>query len=404
MFDLISLMPKIPAPALDLNFAGTKSLDPRITFTRSSNATYFDLNGVLQTASPNVARFDHNPVTRESLGLLIEEQRTNLVLWSEEFDNAVWEKQLGVNVTTNTVLSPLGTLSADTVTANANAFIYQNFTSSVGSSYCHSVFIKAGTVGNIMFRDEYGAGRHIVVNPTTGAIVSTSGALLGFGVVPVGNGWFRIWFSYTTDSTTARGLIRPDGGGTDQTFHCFGFQSEPGAFPTSYIRTTTTAVTRAADVATMTGANFSDWYRQDEGTLFAEFSYAAAVAAQSFVVQSTGDTGNYVAMYRDVSTQRMTAQVRSGAADPVFLFATASAVVANTAYKQALAYKTNDFASTVNKATPVTDTSGSPPSGMTRLGIGGATYTTSVQINGHIRRIAYYPQRLNNQSLQILTK
>ncbi|MFM6192892.1 MAG: hypothetical protein ACKPFF_10615, partial [Planktothrix sp.] len=66
-------------PTLDLNFALTKSLDPRITFTRASSGTYFDSNGVMQLASANTPRFDHNPNTKESLGLLIEEQRTNSI-------------------------------------------------------------------------------------------------------------------------------------------------------------------------------------------------------------------------------------------------------------------------------------------------------------------------------------
>lgn len=66
-------------PSLDLNFAGIRRLDPRITFTRASTATYTDANGILQTAAAGEARFDHSD-TGESLGLLIEEARTNLFL------------------------------------------------------------------------------------------------------------------------------------------------------------------------------------------------------------------------------------------------------------------------------------------------------------------------------------
>lgn len=64
-------------PTLNLNFAQSKILDPRITFTRTSTATYVDEDGFIKTADSDVARFDHDPVTGESLGLLIEELRTN---------------------------------------------------------------------------------------------------------------------------------------------------------------------------------------------------------------------------------------------------------------------------------------------------------------------------------------
>jgi hypothetical protein len=76
-------------PSLDLRFAETKSLNDfisstnLITFTRASNATFIDSNGLIQTATTNTPRFDHNPATGESLGLLIEEQRVNLLLNSE---------------------------------------------------------------------------------------------------------------------------------------------------------------------------------------------------------------------------------------------------------------------------------------------------------------------------------
>ena len=68
-------------PALDLNFAATKTLDRRITFTRDSVGTYYDELGNVKYASNNTPRFDHDPDTGESLGLLIEESRTNLFLF-----------------------------------------------------------------------------------------------------------------------------------------------------------------------------------------------------------------------------------------------------------------------------------------------------------------------------------
>jgi hypothetical protein len=74
--------------SLDLNFL-SGVLDSRISFTRASTATYFDQNGVMQTAAANQPRFDRAPAIVDSasapyvyppLGLLIEESRTNLLL------------------------------------------------------------------------------------------------------------------------------------------------------------------------------------------------------------------------------------------------------------------------------------------------------------------------------------
>ena len=90
-------------PSLNLNFASSRILDPRITFTRTSTGTYLSNNGLVTIASANTPRFDHsyNGSNVQSLGLLIEESRTNLVTYSENFDNAVYSKT-NVGITTNT--------------------------------------------------------------------------------------------------------------------------------------------------------------------------------------------------------------------------------------------------------------------------------------------------------------
>ena len=103
-------------PSLKLDFANARALDPRITFTRASTATYVGANGLIKTAGVNEPRFDHDPITGESLGLLIEESRTNSVEYSEDLSNAYWNKQncsLGA-----TTVAPDGTNSAYLVIPN----------------------------------------------------------------------------------------------------------------------------------------------------------------------------------------------------------------------------------------------------------------------------------------------
>ena len=106
-------------PSLDLDFANTRCLDPRITFSRASTATFVGADGLIQTAATNVARFDHDPVTRESLGLLVEEARTNLITYSEQLNNTGWFKNL-VTVSANAGVAPDGTFTADQVSNTPN--------------------------------------------------------------------------------------------------------------------------------------------------------------------------------------------------------------------------------------------------------------------------------------------
>ena len=144
----MSIQSNFPAikPTLLLDFANVKALDPRITFTRASTATYYDAFGVMQTAASGVARFDSNPTTGESLGLLIEEQRTNLLTYSAQFDNAAWSKPNSDTITANTVVAPDGVLSGDAfveTTATGTHTLFQNATLVGGTVYTLSVYLQA---------------------------------------------------------------------------------------------------------------------------------------------------------------------------------------------------------------------------------------------------------------------
>ena len=136
-------------PTLDLNFAATKVLDDRITFTRDSLGTYTDDMGIVKYASNNTPRFDHDPTTGESLGLLIEESRTNQFPYSSEFDNGAWNTS-NSNATANQITAPDGTTSADKITADATAtevrYINDDTSITSGNVYTQSVFAKAGEV------------------------------------------------------------------------------------------------------------------------------------------------------------------------------------------------------------------------------------------------------------------
>jgi len=419
-------------PTLNLNFLNAGVLDSRITFSRGSTATYFDQLGVLQTAASGVARFDYNPSTLAAQGLLIEEQRTNSLLQSQTFQTT-WSA-LNVTVSTDTTTAPDGTTTADTLTPAASTaahLISQSATVAASTAYSASVFVKTDGAPFVQVAYDNGAsvGAFINVNLANGSITrgpeAAGGATNATGtVVAVGNGYYRISVGATHASTTGRVLISPLPAGqsaaglnastttaaTDKII-VWGAQLEAGAFPTSYIPTTTTALTRNADVASMTGTNFSSWFNASEGTVFV-YSIPSNVTASNFANWAIGDStlafgaaNTIYNLYTSGLTGRIGVNAITAGASQVSNLTPSYTQNANTPTKSAIAYKLNDYAHSVNGVAPATDTSATVPT-VTSMSIGGLQSGWSGAtnyLNGYIQRISYYPVRLSNTTLQALT-
>lgn len=378
---------------------------------------------VLLTAAAGVARFDHTPTTGTSLGLLVEEQRTNLLTYSAEFDNAAWTK-INCTITANTVIAPDGTLTGDkqiinSGTASGSSAIRQAYTKAASAiTYTYSVFAKKGEFDSLrfIFRDESDSANNVSVyyNLTTGVVASGPTAAGTFtnpsaSIVSVGNGWYRCILTATTGTETsiaARQFIYNDGttivtGDGYGGIFIWGAQLEAGAFPTSYIPTGVATATRNADVATMTGTNFSSWYNATEGTFYSEsqilYSTGGTIFPGALSANDSTSLNQIMAYY--INTNRQNLYVRNSGTVVVDIGPT---VTANIMFKFAGAYKENDFAATTNGSAVSTDTSGLLPSGINQLRIG--AQATAGTLNGHIRRIAYYPSRLTNEQLVALTR
>jgi len=183
-----------PGMTLDLNFMFPGSLDPRITFTRASTATYTDASGTIQTAATNAPRWDYAGGSLR--GLLIEEARTNLLLNS-------------------------ATLGTQSVTVTAQAYTL--------SFYGTGTITKSGAATGALVGT--GAGQRVsqTFTPTAGSLTLTvTGSVLNA-------------------------------------------QIEAGSFVTSWIPTTSVAVTRAQDSCTISAANMTPWFAPPGGSWFAEF-------------------------------------------------------------------------------------------------------------------------------------
>lgn len=396
-------------PKLALDFT-TASLDPRITFTRADNtATRVNSSGYVETVNADMARFDYDPITLACKGLLIEEQRANLLTYSEQFNESAWTKSRA-SIVPDAITSPRGNLTGDKLvedtTASSTHQAFQSFTTVSGTTYSFSVYAKAAERTQIALNLGSGAGAfsaaaQVIVNLNTGAIVSGSGT-----IAAAGNGWYRITVQNTAIANAVGDCIYriAVAGGTIYTgdgtsgIYLWGAQLEAGAFPTSYIPTTTTSLTRNADVATMTGANFSSWFNASEGTLLVEAdTLAPSTIAGIFSIDNASTSR--IDLRLQSSAQRLSVVDTNVAQASI---TAAAAPSANVFFKLAGAYKVNDFVAASGGGNPIADTSGTVPT-VTQCLIGSISGTANF-LNGHIKYMRYYPQRLINAEVRAISK
>jgi hypothetical protein len=352
-------------------------------------------------------RFDYNPVTLAANGLLIEEQRTNLLTYSEQFDNAAWTKQTNVTITANTAVSPDGTTNADTLASSSPTTQNGLYLLAVGANstaYTASIYVKAGTATTL----QYGLTTQAETNTAyysfdltavTATVVSSGFTSQSASITSVGNGWYRCVVTGTTPGSGVTNI-----GAFPRLFAAanvfiWGAQLEAGSFATSYIPTVASQVTRNADSASMLGDNFYTWYNPNQGTLSAEVT-PYAVAANTLITSfDDGSSANRILIWGTSSGSATRYEVRAGAVTQVNESA-ASTLIANATTKAAAAYKVNDFAFSVNGGAAVLDGVGTVPA-VNKLNIGGITGASLP--TGTIRRIGYYSTRLPNSTLQALT-
>lgn len=357
---------------------------------------------VLMTAVAGVPRFEHDPITGESLGLEIEEQRTNLLLNSASFGAWTANSNTSPVSVDNVGVSPAGTTTAWWIPAGATSFNQANYTIPANTAtYAWSVYVKAlDPTATVTFSTNGINGVNLTSPTFTFSSLTFTGAANGT-VTAVGNGWYRLTQTFTNNGTSTLFVMRVDSGAnTNAKVLFWGAQLEAGAFPTSYIPTTTAQVTRAADSAVMTGANFSSWYRQAEGTVFIENNYNFGSAANSgsrIALQlDNGSSNDRFVLSNGGQANSLVAQVGS----VLQAYYDGAPHTANFV-KTAFGYATNNMAVSNSGSIPATDTSCLVPIVNTmRIGM---FSNGALQLNGTIKKITYYPQRLSNAELVEMT-
>ena len=405
-----------PGATLSLNFMTPGTLDPLLTFTRASTGTYFDSTGTMQTAAINAPRWDYDPVSLQLRGLLLEEQRTNANPRASDYTAYTLA---GVVITPGGAIAPDGS-AMSTVTENTlnqgHCFYNGNSFNTTAAVWTHSVFIKPGTQRYISLR---GNGVDGVPNlpwitfDTQTHAINANAYVTSSGFASLPNGVFRIWLTAPQVATacnmvvagsnvaTAPGPTIGTGNpyiGSSQTWYVWGWQSEIGNFPTSYIPTTTVAVVRSIDTALYSTAPLD----ANTGSLLAEFYLPQIQGASANVEVASMDQGAVA----DIMSIR---QMGAGAFGAATVFVANANVGSFTA--TALALGVNKVAMTYARGAPNAVTvaanggavTSGAPTGLptpTRLTFGTGRNTV---LGGHIRRVTYWPRVLSNTELRQVT-
>jgi len=360
------------------------------------------------TTRLNIPRIDYTNGSCPSL--LVEPQRTNLVLRSEEFTNVNWEKGTPITLVSNTTetTSPQGINNATKATANGTGLIHirQAVFGGTTSPTTNSIFVKKANNRYVGFRN---AGSvtvaHDVFDFDTETWTNNTGSTLSFDRLT--NGWYRLKSSRTNafPNTYISVTIPNNTSGAELTtvsnltLYLWGGQSELNVlYATSYIPTVASTVTRNADVISKTG--ISSLIGQTEGTMFCDFRVNSLATFGTILSVNSNSTSNYIYATVDSSGQ-LKVEVFNGAVQTQ-LFST---VTVGNRYKLAFGYKTNDFVLYINGVLIGTDTVGTTFSGTTlsRADFDITVPTTFSLSSLSINSAQLYKTRLTDEQLTLLT-
>ena len=371
----------------------------------------------LQTAAINAPRFDYDPVTRTSLGLLLEQASTNLALYSSDYTNAAWTK-IACTITATADISPDGTQNASLLVCNTTntAHSINNISAYTASVYTVSSYIK---YYGLQFAQLIGVtvGQTYCNFDLINGIVGTAG---GVGsptgnIQPVGNGWYRCSMTFTalangtgnfyiagSPSLTATNAGLAFAGNGFNGYLVWGAQVELAPSATSYIANTSIANARTVDSASMTGTNFSSWYNYSGGTVYIEAASGAPTTAASPtpIWFTDGSTTNQIGFWLSTTGVNTYAKVNNVAVQNLNV-SLPSASVANTFYKTAWYYSAvgNGVSSAGQTATTYSTAIVAPA--ITTLNLG--SQAGASPLNGRIKKFAYYPLALTNTQIQSLS-
>jgi len=333
------------------------------------------------TTRLNIPRIDYTNGSCPSL--LVEPQRTNILTYSEQLDNVIYVKS-NATITTNSIISPDGTLTADkfeSIIAGVPEMVQATLNTNAKTI---SFYAKAGNVNFISLW----IGSEVKFNLSTGTVVSGTGSIQN-----AGNGWYRCIVPNTTFTNFNPYFVASASG---EFVYLWGAQMEVGSYPTSYIPTVASSVTRNADVISKTG--ISSLIGQTEGTIFVDaYRTNKSTNYQAILGLGNGTSSSEMMEFFFRASNELTIGVYNSGQQ----FVNTSAISSGR-HKIALAYKLNDYALYIDGALIATDNSATVPT-MNKLNIGGFNYASGDEYSDGINSVQLYKTRLTNAELASLT-
>jgi len=410
----------IGSAVLNFDFLIAETLDPRISASGGVGGTRFNASGVLAAASAPRFNYKYNPASGlwEGAGLLSEDQKENLLIYSEEIENAAWSAS-NVSITANAVTAPDAAMSADIIVEDTSTSSHSVTSATISISkdalQTFSCFVKAAGRDELRLQVNAFSGNLIYADfdlsdgTVTRAINTGSGSDVSATISQIADGFFRVAVSGIPNAaSSATGVqaslvLKKDDAssytGDGSSGICvWGAQLEEGASASSYIPTTGSTATRTADSLTMTGADFSDWFNPEEGTFVVEFDAVSMEVIQAILQVSDGSWANQVSLFL---TPENKVKLHSKDNDIITVDVEVSGVLSGGPHRVAIAYKVNDFASSVDGGSVTGDASAVVPA-VDRLHLA-QWHSGDGNLNGHIRSIRYYSRRLPDAELQALS-
>jgi hypothetical protein len=357
-------------------------------FTRSTSATRVNKEGLIEVVTNDRPRIDYTD-TSDGV-LLLEKAATNLITYSEDFSNAFWAKS-NSSITSNSAISPDGSLNADKLTANTSAAILSSTVISSGNTdVTVSFFAKSDTLSSFSITEAFYFGT--VTNFNLSLVTSDNGQIEDYG-----SGWYRCSKTYTYGSGQQIVATQIKTGAIGS-FYLFGGQAEVGNL-SSYIPTQGSASTRVAETANNSGN--SEVFNDSEGVLFANIAAFADTQQNRFLGINDGSNSNRVVIgYTSVSSNTPRVIVTSGGSTQAAIDSSINDI--RQPIKIAAKYKLNSVDLWLNGFKVGSDTSAAMPIGLNNYsfdsdGVGGSDFY------GKTKELGYYDTILTDLELEYLT-
>ena len=434
-------------PRVDWNFAAVKKLDPRIKYRRRNNASYTDEFGIIRQVGENEPRFDHDPITGECKGLLLEDGRTNLVASSEDMNEnfGSWVNNgLSARYTdTSGVISPDGTTGSTKLienSATSSHLVYDNVSASASTGYITSVFLKkpatnGRTFGLITEGNTQNSTAYF--NLVDGTVTNNGGSgYVSAGTIEYPNGWWRCWMRFNSGGSQSSLNVQfgPAGDSGTGTFSyagdsskyilAWGAQCESGEMITSYIKTERHAndngSARGQDFTTVEGSDFSDIFDTDfkQFSMVADYDNTTTPDGNSYsIIDLWGEATGYddrIEWFKDNASPYHIETRSVGQGNATFVNGALSASSKAKSQRFATSWYVPDYSNTSSRRFVVSmggeavdvigDSSGTTVPQLTRLGIG--CNPTRLDFSAgvlHFKRLMFYNRTLSDGQLQNLS-